>query len=516
MAINIHQIVSLNKQGKRKYNQDAIFPRDEESALTDRIFMVCDGVGGGNRGEIASQIVSECFPKYALNLAADSPPIDLVDQALMATEQRLTDYIDEHPHFSGTSTTLTFLMLDEANHRALIAWVGDSRVYHIRNGEILYQTEDHSLVNELVKRGELSEEEAKYYPQRNIILRAVSGKDKATKADTYVTYDLQEGDYFLLCTDGILEGVDNRVLTTLLGKSDTNLASIKDQINQFCEESANDNYSMYLVQLGKIMQPEGWEIPLDDDEAKTSELKWDANADNWEEEENDTAKLPPISNIPDTDATTASLSNDEIITATPPNVDDRTDTAKDSKNSLTLISLAALFLTISILGYFLYRHLDHKKQEAIDYKTHYDMAEDYAKENNFEAARAHYQKALNIYGDIDSIQKKMEYTKTIEANIRAEDSIALYKESTIQYLVKYDLTQDTLLNEQEHFDSIYRHYEQFDLSTLLRLEARKNQQINNPYEAQEQIETKPDSLLNNVDQDLKEIKDSIQQAQDSL
>lgn len=249
MAIHIKPPVFLHELGKRKNNEDSIYPLANEANQSTRLFLVCDGVGGSEKGEVASMMVCSEMPKYFEQHENEPVNQEFINKALKYAESQMSGYKLTDTNAGQMSTTLTLLYLDEKTASAVVAWAGDSRVYHIREGQILYETRDHSLVNELLKRGEITAEEALSHPQRNMILRAVSGADNPTRADVHYITDIQAGDYFVLVSDGILESVDNRILKTLLKKKNANLSYVCKQIKQMCAEYSRDNHTMYLLQI---------------------------------------------------------------------------------------------------------------------------------------------------------------------------------------------------------------------------------------------------------------------------
>ncbi len=254
MAIQIQQIAFLNEKGKRKNNEDNIMPLGGSAPTDTKLFLVCDGVGGANKGEVASLLVCQNFDAFFQQHPNRAVDAQYLHDALRYVEGKLSEYANEHSECAGMATTLTLLYLDDVDQRAVIAWCGDSRVYHIRDKEVLFVTSDHSLVNELVKRGEITAEEAHKHPQRNVILRAISGKETPTSIDIYETTDLRQHDYFVLCSDGILESIDERILTTLLPNTTINTEQKKDLIREMCDMNSNDNFSMYLIELGEVSQ----------------------------------------------------------------------------------------------------------------------------------------------------------------------------------------------------------------------------------------------------------------------
>jgi protein phosphatase len=251
--MNLTQIYYIHEIGSKKTQEDYIWPVPGTASPDDRIFIVCDGVGGSESGEIASRIVAEsvgtALLKKMIPGTAKSPEIGivLINQLLADAKSKLMDYAKLHRLNADMATTFTLLVL--GRDKAFIAWCGDSRVYHIRNGSILFRTADHSLVSSLVRSGELTEEEAREHPQKNVILKAVRADDTEPEADGSWIEDVQEGDYFMLCTDGLLENISERDLIFLLEQNDKGDIDLVESFQRFCYDKTKDNYSMYLVKV---------------------------------------------------------------------------------------------------------------------------------------------------------------------------------------------------------------------------------------------------------------------------
>ena len=195
MQIAIQPPLYFNKIGKRAKNQDSIYPSGGSAHIENRVFLVCDGVGGAASGEIASRVCADVFGQYFENTRAT---IDDIEAAVDAAQVAVDDHLKIDPLSKGMGTTLTFLQFHTQG--ATIAHIGDSRVYHIRNGNILFCTDDHSLINEMRKKGMDDLENV----QSNIITRAIQGQSvREVKADVQFISDIQTGDYFLLCSDGV-------------------------------------------------------------------------------------------------------------------------------------------------------------------------------------------------------------------------------------------------------------------------------------------------------------------------
>ena len=217
-GIGIATPVCYSEIGAKANQEDALFPLAGEATARQRVFLVCDGMGGHEHGEVASQ----CVAHTVGTLTAAQPPCDTAtmrtafEQALATAYDRL-DEIDTPPSEGRTmGTTLTFLAL--CTDGILIAHIGDSRVYQLRPGEdVVMRTLDHSLVSDLIAAGELTEDEARTFPQRNVITRAIQPHQERRDRATYnVVRDVREGDVFLLCCDGVVEQLDDASLCALL------------------------------------------------------------------------------------------------------------------------------------------------------------------------------------------------------------------------------------------------------------------------------------------------------------
>lgn len=230
----IKNSISYTDIGKRANNEDSYV---ESSCF----FIVCDGVGGAEKGEIASNIVSEVFNKeFSQNFDASS------EDVLRIAELKLSEHIESYPDSMGMATTLTFSKI--LNDGLLVAWVGDSRIYQFRNGKIIFQTEDHSWVNEAVKAGILTPEEAVDHPKSNIITRAIQGNHKPVEIDVELIEDVCDDDFIFHCSDGVLEAWTNEELEALFSET-TDLKSILLKIETKCSELSRDNNTAILYQI---------------------------------------------------------------------------------------------------------------------------------------------------------------------------------------------------------------------------------------------------------------------------
>ena len=155
----------------------------------------------------------------------------------------------------GMATTLTMAYI--ASSGIVLAHIGDSRIYHLRKGEILYQTEDHSLVNSLVKLGKITPEEALTHPQRNVIIRAIQGTHTPTEADIITLNDIQPADFLFLCTDGVLERLKNEKIAEIFNGR-LSVPEIKDALMEACDGKTRDNFSFYIIPIQKVEDSMGF------------------------------------------------------------------------------------------------------------------------------------------------------------------------------------------------------------------------------------------------------------------
>jgi len=206
VTLRIAEHFELSDTGRqRRANEDSFLARSP-------MFVVADGMGGAQAGEVASRIAVESF-------AAGVPGSASAAERLAARVQEANGRIHELSRTdrerAGMGTTITAALLD--GDRVAIAHVGDSRAYAWRDGELTQLTRDHSLVDELVRTGRLTEEEAADHPQRSIITRAL-GPEAGVEVDT-LSYPARAGDLLMLCSDGLTSMVAPGEIATILGEA---------------------------------------------------------------------------------------------------------------------------------------------------------------------------------------------------------------------------------------------------------------------------------------------------------
>jgi protein phosphatase len=210
-------------------------------------------MGGHSSGEVASSTVCQAMSESIMSNCPDAEG-RFTDDDFKTSLTDAYDALDKKDNgaFKKMGTTMTFLKLHDQG--CTIAHIGDSRVYHIRPGrtaedtEILFQTLDHSLVNDLIKIGELSPEEAKTSNQRNVITRAMQPcMERRPRADIYHTSDIRPGDYFMLCSDGILEQMEDENIKHIFSEKYSDEQKV-DMIIKVTEDN-RDNHTAFLVHV---------------------------------------------------------------------------------------------------------------------------------------------------------------------------------------------------------------------------------------------------------------------------
>ncbi len=231
-----------------------MFPAAGEANEDATLFIVCDGMGGADRGDVASQLLCHSVVGYLESMGV--PVLDSVHlrSALGIAYDAYRAFLKQNPLVNRMGSTLALLQFHDRG--ATVAHIGDSRVYQIRAGKIIFQTKDHRQVSDMVEAGIISAVQAKTHPWRNRLSRAVvvSASDNSVTpvtADCICLTDIKKGDYFFLCTDGIQEQVDNDALEALLIQplSDTDKV---DSLLAVCREITKDNYSAHLVRVSHV------------------------------------------------------------------------------------------------------------------------------------------------------------------------------------------------------------------------------------------------------------------------
>jgi serine/threonine protein phosphatase PrpC len=218
---------------------------NEDSYLMRGIlFMVADGMGGAAAGELASAICTEAFAE--IDLIRSGGDAALRD-AIRTANQRIVDRAASDPEVAGMGTTVTAALFGDQD-RVVLANVGDSRAYLLRDGKLQRLSQDHSVVAELVASGQISEDEAEHHPQRSVITR-VLGAEASVQIDIF-WLDAQQGDVLMLCSDGLTTMVPESRIAELLA-SDRNCEQIAESLaDAAIAAGGEDNVTAIVFRIG--------------------------------------------------------------------------------------------------------------------------------------------------------------------------------------------------------------------------------------------------------------------------
>src|SRR5215813_10124557 len=231
---------------RRPLNEDAFLHDPERS-----IFAVADGVGGAEAGEVASQTAIEVLDEAFRHHVNGGDIEDLMELAIQRANASIHQMAQEHAKFSMMATTIVALHL--SGNVATFGHVGDSRLYRLSpDGKLHRETEDHSIVEEEVRAGRMTPEQAANHPSKNVISRAL-GAEEAVDVDMK-TIEVEEGTEFLLCTDGITRHISDNEIRQLMVVSN-NLDEVCNELKQRCyERGAEDNLTVVAIRVGEHLR----------------------------------------------------------------------------------------------------------------------------------------------------------------------------------------------------------------------------------------------------------------------
>ena len=250
VIINSEQMITAfvdSHIGGRKENQDSAGFKD--TAL-GAVIVVCDGMGGMNGGQKASSLAVTTILDVVAAASSDADRKEVLVEAIRKANEAILAYGTEYPSYAGMGTTVTALIVSD--YSAVVAYVGDSRIYQLRNGKKVFRTFDHSMVFEMVKRKALTEEQARLSAQSNVILKAL-GVSQSVDPDVF-ELPYQNGDRFILCSDGFWGAMpEESFLSEVSGKEDTDkvLADMMKKVDEIGNNSGgkHDNLTAAFVDM---------------------------------------------------------------------------------------------------------------------------------------------------------------------------------------------------------------------------------------------------------------------------
>jgi PPM family protein phosphatase len=237
VGLRIVEKAALSDVGRqRQGNEDSFLERSP-------LFVVADGMGGARAGEVASRMAVEQFDQVD---GADKPPEQQLAEVAKGANSKIHKMAQEDSAYAGMGTTFTAALV--TGREIAIGHVGDSRLYRFRDGELERLTHDHSLVEEFVRQGKLTPEEAEVHPQRSIITRAL-GPEPDVEVDTY-THSGRDGDVYLLNSDGLTGMINEEQVAEILREGGSLEDAAEKLIAAANENGGKDNITVVLFRLG--------------------------------------------------------------------------------------------------------------------------------------------------------------------------------------------------------------------------------------------------------------------------
>ena len=236
MALRVAEKAALTDVGRaRQGNEDAFLERDP-------LFVVADGMGGARAGEVASGMAVDMFDDEP---SPDASPEERLAAVARAANARIHQLAENDSSYAGMGTTFTAVLV--TGNEIAVAHVGDSRLYCWRDGDLERLTRDHSLVEEFVRQGKLTPEEAEVHPQRSIITRAL-GPESQVEVDTF-TYPARAGDVYLACSDGLTGMVSEAEVAQILRSAQSLDAAARQLVDTANGNGGRDNITVVLFRV---------------------------------------------------------------------------------------------------------------------------------------------------------------------------------------------------------------------------------------------------------------------------
>ncbi|TBW28252.1 PP2C family serine/threonine-protein phosphatase [Gramella sp. KN1008] len=234
---------SFTHIGKKTNNEDAY-------RLGSNLYVVCDGVGGANRGEVASSSISDYLVSnydQPINAASE------IKEAIINSVLDLNQIIHKNPEYDGTATTVAGIFCNP--ELGIFSFhIGDSRIFLVRpTKKIFWHTWDHSMVAELVKNGDITRDEGRSHPMNNRIYKALKNSEKENIPDPEIKLisDIKPGDRLLICSDGVLEAFTDHEIIELLTRKDISLHDLGKQVEEICKAESIDNNTAIILEVEK-------------------------------------------------------------------------------------------------------------------------------------------------------------------------------------------------------------------------------------------------------------------------
>ncbi len=255
----VNSVIAIGKVDigkKRKKNEDGLFILNTSIGALPNLYIVADGMGGHKGGGTASKLAIECFCSYieeheTLEMKTREDIIRLLKMGILHANHMIYEQAMQDENYKGMGTTFTVATV--IGDVLYLAHVGDTRLYLINRNSIFQATTDHSLVQEMLTQGYISENELKEHPQRHIITRAVGTYEKV-KIDTLM-YDMNKVEYIILCSDGLTSMITDSVIHKIVYDYEEDLEKIVDSLIQEANEQGGlDNIAVVIAKKYEVSE----------------------------------------------------------------------------------------------------------------------------------------------------------------------------------------------------------------------------------------------------------------------
>ena len=234
MNITIGKPWAVCEKGGRQNNEDSIYPLPERVNSNQKLFLVCDGVGGSEKGEIASSLACESFQTFFSTFLEDEPTEEFVNKAVGYTEVRFDDYVKNHPEAKGMATTLTMVSVGASG--ITLAHIGDSRIYRHFQGKLRQISTDHVIGGKMLGKAPLTQYLG--FQEENMALEP-----------SIVEIGYQTGSSYLICSDGVTDMLSDEEIREILGKNSTAEEKVEELLEMALAKGGRDNVTMVLAQI---------------------------------------------------------------------------------------------------------------------------------------------------------------------------------------------------------------------------------------------------------------------------
>jgi protein phosphatase len=243
VALRIEDQATRTDTGRqRSANEDSLFTRAP-------LFVVADGMGGAQAGEVASKAAAESFDREL----PQAPPERVLRETIETANRAIHERAQADPELAGMGTTITAAIVDPEAEEVAIGHVGDSRAYRLRGGHFEQLTRDHSLVEEMRRKGQLTDAQAEDHPQRSIITRAL-GPEPEVEVDLQ-TVPAQPGDVFLICSDGLTTMLGDEQIARILGNATALQPALRALVDEANRAGGRDNITAVAFRLEDAEAP---------------------------------------------------------------------------------------------------------------------------------------------------------------------------------------------------------------------------------------------------------------------